>query len=520
MISFPKYNMALFEYITLFVAILFIIFYKIWRRNKNVLIPNWPIIGMLPSVMHNQSHIHDFATLVLKHHGSTLHFKGPWLTNIANFTLTSDPMNVNHITSKNFSNYGKGSDFHEIFEVLGVGIFNLDSNEWREERTLLHSLLKSKSFEISLQQNIQQKLENYLLPLLDHHATKGVQVLDLQDILERFTFDIICTALFGFDPICLPDKFDEVSDIVYVKAISVLEDMILLRHYIPKRIWKLQKWLKIGQEKRGMVAQESLHRFLSKCIDYCKGEEEKRRFRSSKDVDEIHSCLLKEIMKQGLEKGEMVDRYIRDTAVNILVAGNSTISTGLIWFFWLVSTHLIVEAKIVEEIKNNFVTQEENSMTNLSVEELDKLVYLHGAICEALRLYPPLAFQHKCAIKSDILPSGDHVSANTKLIYSLYAMGRMEEIWGDDCLEFKPDRWISGKGQIINVPSYKFIAFNSGPRSCLGKDISFVQMKMVAVAMLWNFNIQVVEGHSITPRVSIMLRMKHGLKVKVRKRCI
>jgi cytochrome P450 len=150
------------------------------------------------------------------------------------------------------------------------------------------------------------------------------------------------------------------------------------------------------------------------------------------------------------------------------------------------------------------------------VEMLDKLVYFHGAISEALRLYPPIAFEHKCAIKDDILPSGDHVSPNTKLIYSLYAMGRMEQICGVDCLEFKPERWISDRGQIIKVPSYKFIAFNAGPRSCIGKDMSFVQMKMVAVALLWKFQIQVVEGHSLTPKTSILLRMKHGLKVTVK----
>jgi cytochrome P450 len=137
-----------------------------------------------------------------------------------------------------------------------------------------------------------------------------------------------------------------------------------------------------------------------------------------------------------------------------------------------------------------------------------------------VKLYPPLTFEHKCAIKSDILPSGDHVKPNTKLIYSLYAMGRMEQLWGEDCLEFKPERWISAGGNIIHVPSYKFIAFNTGPRSCLGKDISFFQMKMVVVALLWNFHIQVVEGHNVTPRASIVLRMKHGLKVKVSKRYI
>ncbi|CAK8532835.1 unnamed protein product [Lathyrus sativus] len=497
--------MTLYAYITLFVAIFFIMLYNIWRGNKTVP-PNWPIIGMLPLVFHNKSNIHDFVTSGLKCYGGTLHFKGPWFTNIANFILTSDPVNVHHITSRNFSNYGKGSDFHEIFEILGVSIINLDGNAWKQERALLHSLLRSKSFETSLQQNIHKKLQNCLLPFLDHHASKGAQVLDLQNIIERFTFDITCTFLFGFDPNCLPHKFnDELLDTSFVKAIYMLEEMVLSRHYIPKCFWKLQKWLQIGQEKKNKAAQEILHQFLSKCIAYAKG------------VDESHSCLLKQLME---EKKVDNEKYIRDTAVSLLGAGNGTISSGLSWFFWLVSTHPIVETKIIQEIKNYCLANDDDLMTSLSVEKLNKLVYLHGAICEALRLYPPIPFEHKCARKSDILPSGDYVSPNTKLIYSLYAMGRMEKIWGNDCLEFKPERWISSRGGVVYVPSYKFIVFNAGPRSCLGKDITFVQMKMVAAALLWKFHIEAVEGHTIAPRNSMILRMEYGFKVKVCKRSI
>lgn len=62
------------------------------------------------------------------------------------------------------------------------------------------------------------------------------------------------------------------------------------------------------------------------------------------------------------------------------------------------------------------------------------------------------------------------------------------------------------------------IAFNAGPRSCLDRNISFVQMKIVVIALLWNFKVQVVEGHHVSPSVSVVLHMKHGLKVKVTKR--
>jgi len=39
------------------------------------------------------------------------------------------------------------------------------------------------------------------------------------------------------------------------------------------------------------------------------------------------------------------------------------------------------------------------------------------------------------------------------ILFSLYAMGRDEDIWGKDCLKFKPARWISKRGGIVYAPS-------------------------------------------------------------------
>jgi cytochrome P450 len=58
---------------------------------------------------------------------------------------------------------------------------------------------------------------------------------------------------------------------------------------------------------------------------------------------------------------------------------------------------------------------------------------------------------------------------------------------GEDCLEFRPERWLSEDGSKLRyVPSHKFLAFNSGPRMCLGKDIGMRQMKTVLATIVWN----------------------------------
>ncbi|KAL7230867.1 hypothetical protein ACSBR2_009201 [Camellia fascicularis] len=121
-------------------------------------------------------------------------------------------------------------------------------------------------------------------------------------------------------------------------------------------------------------------------------------------------------------------KFLRDTILNFMIVGRDTTSRALTWFFWLVSTHPDVEEKIREELKSNIPTKEANKWRLFGVKEVSKLVYLHSALCESLRLYPPVPFQHKEPRMPDILPSGHRVDPNMKILFSLYAMGRMKFI--------------------------------------------------------------------------------------------
>lgn len=47
------------------------------------------------------------------------------------------------------------------------------------------------------------------------------------------------------------------------------------------------------------------------------------------------------------------------------------------------------------------------------------------------------------------------------------------------------------------------------------KDFAFTQLKAVAAAMIYNYHVEVMEGHPVSPNLSIILQMKHGLMVKV-----
>ncbi|KAG2383847.1 hypothetical protein LR48_Vigan10g284200 [Vigna angularis] len=473
------------------------------------LFTDYPILGMIPQLLCNLWRCHDFFTEVLKQHGGTGEFTGPWFTNM-NYLVTIDPLNVHHVMSKSFHNYVKGPVFRDIFQAFGDGIFTADSETWKFNRDLFHSLFKQKSFEVFLEKTIHNKVQNSLLPVLDHVQQQG-SVVDLQDVFNRFTFDNICSIVLGNDPNCLSVDFPEVE---IEKAFNEAEESIFHRHVVPRCVWKLQKWLQIGQEKKMTEACRTLDEFIYSCI--ASKREDLSRYEENETGETFHVDLLTTLMREGKGKGEAdEDIFLRDAVFNLFVAGRDTLTSALTWFFWLVATNPLVEAKILEEMNEKFGS---NEKTVLSADEVKKLVYLHGAMCESLRLFPPIPFERKQALKADVLPSGHDVNPNTVILFCLYSMGRFEEIWGKDCMELKPERWISQKGGNVYIPSYKFIAFNAGPRTCLGKDSSFVQMKMVATAILQKYHVQVVEDCVAKPNLSIVLLMKDGLKVKLTKR--
>ena len=105
------------------------------------------------------------------------------------------------------------------------------------------------------------------------------------------------------------------------------------------------------------------------------------------------------------------EKFLRDTAINLMTAGKDGISAGLIWFFWIVATHPYVEAKILEEIKEHLF--DNGKSKDLNINGLSKLVYLHRAICETLRLSPKrrIITDNKSGRQESVISSAYHPSA-------------------------------------------------------------------------------------------------------------
>ncbi|CAF2049690.1 BnaA09g42120D [Brassica napus] len=492
-------------------------YFLIMKKPHRSFPTNWPFLGMLPGLLVEIPRVYDYVTEFLEASNLTFPFKGPRFGGL-DMLFTVDPANIHHIMSSNFANYPKGSEFKKLFDVLGDGIFNADSDLWKDLRKSAQSMMSRPEFQRFTLRTNMSKLEKGLVPILDHFAEKKL-VFDLQDVFQRFTFDTTFVLATGIDPGCLSIEMPEIE---FAKALDEAEEAIFFRHFKPEIVWKMQRLLGFGDELKMSIAHSTFDRVCSKCIASKRDE----ITRGVTSIDSSSKDLLMSYMDVDTTKYKLLnpgdDKFLRDMILSFMLAGRDTTGSALTWFFWLLSKNPEVTTKIRQEINTKLSPRTDNDPVHFSSfnpQELNKLVYLHGALCEALRLYPPVPFQHKSPTKPDVLPSGHRVDPSTKIVFCLYSLGRMKSVWGEDASEFKPERWISETGRLIHVPSFKFLSFNAGPRTCLGKEVAMTQMKTVAVKIIQNYEVKIVEGHKIEPVPSIILHMKQGLRVMVTKRC-
>ncbi|KAK4709770.1 hypothetical protein R3W88_004283 [Solanum pinnatisectum] len=495
----------------IFLALVVFIAIHSLRQAKKQGLPNWPLVGMLPSlILGLRKDMYEWISDVLCRMNGTFTFRGPWFTNL-NCVVTSDPRNLEYLLKTNFSNFPKGDYFRStVRDLLGDGIFNADYDIWQKQRKTASIEFHSAKFRNMTTDSLLELVHSRLLPVLED-SIKQSNPIDLQDVLLRLTFDNVCMIAFGVDPGCLHPHLPQIP---FAKAFELATEATVLRFVTPTLVWKTMRCLGLGTEK-------TLKHSLKKVDEFADEVIRTRKKELSIADSKQRSDLLTVFMGLRDEEGKpFTDKFLRDICVNFILAGRDTSSVALSWFFWLLDRNPEVEQRILAEICK-ILNEREDAIDETPLifkpAEIKKMEYLQAALSEALRLYPSVPVDHKEVVEDDVFPDGTVLKKGTKVVYAIYTMGRMEGIWGKDCREYRPERWLRD-GRYMSEPAYRFTAFNGGPRLCLGKDFAYYQMKFTAASILYRYHVKVVEGHPVMPKMALTMYLKYGLQVKLSRR--
>jgi cytochrome P450 len=137
-------------------------------------------------------------------------------------------------------------------------------------------------------------------------------------------------------------------------------------------------------------------------------------------------------------------------------------------------------------------------------------------LCGALRLYPVVPVNIRMANKDTFLPVGGgtdgkdpiFVAKGHEVLYSVYTMHRLPEIFGPDADVYRPERWETLK------PDWAYIPFNRGPRICIGQQFALTEARYTTVRILQHFN--VIESRDPGPfqeRLTLTMSSYNGTQV-------
>ncbi|CAA6662014.1 unnamed protein product [Spirodela intermedia] len=452
-----------FPYVVIVIALLLpaLFFFRLSNPKPQGSPKAYPLIGNLPQFLKHRHRLLQWLTELLA------------ASPTASGVITTNPANLEHLLKSNFENYPKGPRLTSLMRDSSDG----GSSTFE---------FNTGSLRIFVVENVQQEITKRLLPRLRSAAASGATV-DLQDLLERFAFDNVCQDPAGGDGLLRRGFAAAFRDATAISAAR-------FRYAVPG-MWKLKRLLNVGSERRLKESISTVDDFARRII-----RSRKKELRSPAVAAEgFHH---QDLLSRFITGGDDSDEFLRDIVVSFILAGRETTSSALTWFFWLLSERPDVERKILEEIRSVRARSEgeEEEKESFGFEELREMNYLHAAITEAMRLYPPVPNSSHC-LADDVLPDGTKVGKGWFVSYNAYAMGRMAAVWGKTAAKSIP---------VPGLPRWT--------RTCLGKEMAYIQMKSIAACLIENFTLEVARAGRPEMLLSVTLRAKGGLPVRLRGR--
>jgi fatty acid omega-hydroxylase len=230
-----------------------------------------------------------------------------------------------------------------------------------------------------------------------------------------------------------------------------------MRFIRPTFVWKLQRVLGLGYEgalSQGIqVIDTAVYDIIAQAL---KNRADKQHDRNSKD-ESSQTDIVSLFLDSHKEEDKFDPKFLRDIVMNFLIAGRDTTAQALSWFVYCLSCNPEVETKIRHEIREKLPCLIDGTTKFGNLGQVITLVYLEAAVKETLRLYPPVPYNARQAVRDTTLSDGTFLKVGTNVAVPSYSLGRMKNVWGPDAKEFKPERWIDEKtGKLITFSAFKF----------------------------------------------------------------
>ncbi|KAH7254218.1 cytochrome P450 [Fusarium redolens] len=415
--------------------------------------------------------------------------------------VVTNPEGLKEVLGQNSYDYVKPHLLRAMVgKILGYGLLLSEGDVHKMQRKNLMPAFSFRHIK-ELYPVFWSKAQELVHGIEKELKEESTSEIDIVDWASRASLDIIGSAGMGHEFKSLADPSIEDTMKMYgsmVKQSRGAKLLTVLQLVLPSIITDYLPF----QRNMGVLAASRAAR-----------ETSQRLINAKKVQMAAKEKLSPDIISTALGSGHFTDEGLVDTMMTFLAAGHETSAAALTWTIFLLAKNHDVQDRLREEIRQNV----DGLTDDVDAKKLDGLSYLHAVCQESLRLYAPIPFTVRDALK-DTQILGTFVPRGTMVILCPWAINRAHELWGPDADDFNPERWMA-PGQANSGGSknnYAFLTFLHGPRGCIGQKFSLAELMALTCALVGRYRFDIDKDYEVRDITDgIVAKPSKGLKVSV-----
>jgi cytochrome P450 len=443
---------------------------EISNLTRKQLTTGYPILGTLPYIRKNPIEFFGAITKL----GTTVPFKlGPYKA-----FLLNRPEDVEYVLSKNNKNYEKSPFLKSLKFILGDGLLTTDGAPWAADRRVVNSIFTKKYFDDYAQATVDVTDD-----MMKSWSDRGKTFIVAGDKeFTRLTFRIISKILFSVDN---PDHVDIIEG-----SVKPLLEFGLHRNlsYVKQPLW----W----PTKRNKTFHQH-HHHLKKIAD----EMIQTHIGHTDEYKDLLSAML-EGLKDSNTHWSM--ERVREHMITFMLAGHETSTMAIMWTCYALCNNPGIQEKAREEAMSY------GKDGHFKFDDVDKFPYIKRCMEESLRLYPPAWKFDRIALGEDQL-TDVKIKKDAFVFMFPYFIQKNPDYYPNP-LQYNPDNFL--EKNVEARPRMSYFPFGAGPRVCIAKHISIMELMFIMIRILQNFSIKLAAEPKIQPVAMITLRPEFGMNLE------
>lgn len=214
-------------------------------------------------------------------------------------------------------------------------------------------------------------------------------------------------------------------------------------------------------------------------------------------------------LNEWLQRADMDKRDVISFVIESLMAGLHTTSYTTAFLLYHLFSNTAVLQQVRSEIQSN-LSQDEP----ITIDKIDKLSLLGDCLKESMRLNPVSIGFGRLTSKDNIHVRNYNIPLNTMIIAQTQTISRDESVYSEPN-QFKPGRWSHYRScpRHQRPSPYASLPFGVGPRSCIGRHLAKMQIKVLVLRLVQRFNLEFQDV--ISTKTTLIHTINNPCRIKI-----